>query len=157
MAKRKNMMDMTPVCERCGKVAPVDEKLSTPNWIVYRTKEPCECGGKYTARAFLDDSVLSSCDKETNHDDEYISREAALTALQDSDLFNTTERQLRAIRELPAADVAEVVRCKDCKYYRNHPNGLCYLHTEPKENERGYSGDAVCVEPDDFCSRGVTE
>ena len=40
--------------------------------------------------------------------DEYISREATLTALQDSDLFNTTERQLRAIRELPAADVAEV-------------------------------------------------
>ena len=40
--------------------------------------------------------------------DEYISREAALTALQDSDLFNTTERQLRAIRELPAADVADV-------------------------------------------------
>lgn len=34
--------------------------------------------------------------------DEYISREAALTAPQDSDLFNTTERQLRAIRELPA-------------------------------------------------------
>ena len=128
--------------------------------------------------------------------DEYISREAALTALQDSDLFNTTERQLRAIRELPAANVAEVVhgrwidgaedftcgnhnaecsicrriqmliayapsvdaipvvRCKDCKYYRNHPNGLCYLHTEPKENERGYSGEAVCVEPDDFCSYG---
>ena len=41
--------------------------------------------------------------------DDYLSREAALTALQDSDLFNTTERQLRAIRELPAADVAEVV------------------------------------------------
>ena len=41
--------------------------------------------------------------------DEYISREAALTALMDSDLFNTTERQLRAIREMPAADVAEVV------------------------------------------------
>lgn len=40
--------------------------------------------------------------------DEYISRAKALAALQDSDLFNTTERQLRAIRELPAADVAEV-------------------------------------------------
>jgi hypothetical protein len=39
---------------------------------------------------------------------EYIDRDAALVALQDSDLFNTTERQLRAIRELPAADVAEV-------------------------------------------------
>ena len=67
MAKRKNMMDMTPVCERCGKAAPVDEKLSTPNWKVYRTKEPCECGGKYTARAFLDDRVRSSCDKEDDH------------------------------------------------------------------------------------------
>lgn len=41
--------------------------------------------------------------------EDYIRREAALTALQDSDLFNTTERQLRAIRELPAADVAPVV------------------------------------------------
>ena len=46
--------------------------------------------------------------------DEYISREAALTALQDSDLFNTTERQLRAIRELPAADVAPVVHGQWC-------------------------------------------
>lgn len=57
----------------------------------------------------------------------------------------------------PSVDAIPVVRCKDCKYYRNHPNGLCYLHTEPKENERGYSGEAVCVEPDDFCSRGATE
>lgn len=46
--------------------------------------------------------------------DEYISREAALTAPQDSDLFNTTERQLRAIRELPAADVAPVVHEQWC-------------------------------------------
>ena len=28
----------------------------------------CECGGKYTARAFLDDRVRSSCDKEENND-----------------------------------------------------------------------------------------
>lgn len=55
---------------------------------------------------------------------------------------------------LPAVDAAPVTRCKDCKHYRNHPNGLCYLHTEPKANARGYSGDAVCVEPDDFCSYG---
>ena len=34
------------------------------------------------------------------------------------------------------------------------PNGLCYLHTEPKAKASGYSGDAVCVEPDDFCSYG---
>lgn len=59
------------------------------------------------------------------------------------------------IDRVPAVDDAVIVtRCKDCKYYRNHPNGLCYLHTEPTENERGYSGEAVCVEPDDFCSYG---
>ena len=38
------------------------ERLTSPN-----IKEPCECGGKYTARAFLDDRVLSSCDKEADH------------------------------------------------------------------------------------------
>lgn len=51
-------------------------------------------------------------------------------------------------------DVAVVTRCKDCKYYANHPNGLCYLHTEPKANARGYVGEAVCVEPGGFCSYG---
>lgn len=79
--------------------------------------------------------------------DEYISREAALTALQDSDLFNTTERQLRAIRELPAADVAEVVRCKDCKYgdYDSKPNGaMVCLRTK----------DGFWREETDFCSYG---
>lgn len=54
----------------------------------------------------------------------------------------------------PTLNVETNMRCKDCKYYRNQPNGLCYLHTDPKENERGYSGEAVCVEPDDFCSYG---
>jgi hypothetical protein len=54
----------------------------------------------------------------------------------------------------PTVDAVEVVRCKDCKHYRNHPNGLCYLHTEPFDNKQGYKGDAVCVEQDDFCSYG---
>ena len=31
-------------------------------------------------------------------------------------------------------DAVLVVRCKYCKHYRKHPNGLCYLHAEPKEN-----------------------
>ena len=99
--------------------------------------------------------------------DEYISREAAIeeidkwldtvgTALVGKGMSYYGEL-IGCIEDARTADVAEVVRCKDCKYYRNHPNGLCYLHTEPKENERGYSGEAVCVEPDDFCSRGVTE
>ena len=58
------------------------------------------------------------------------------------------------IRAIPIVDAVVVTRCKDCKHYRNHPNGLCYLHTEPKANARGHSGDAVCVDPDDFCSYG---
>ena len=58
------------------------------------------------------------------------------------------------IEKAPTVDAVVETRCKDCAHYRNHQNGLCYLHTEPKENERGYSGEPVCVEPDDFCSYG---
>jgi hypothetical protein len=61
---------------------------------------------------------------------------------------------LKEIAEAPDADVVEVVRCKDCIHAQNMPLGLCYLHTEPYDNAKGYKGDAVCVEPDDFCSYG---
>lgn len=47
-----------------------------------------------------------------------------------------------------------VIHCRECKHYRNHPNGLCYAHTEPDDNERGYKGETVCVDPEDFCSSG---
>lgn len=60
----------------------------------------------------------------------------------------------RVIDACPTVNAVVVTRCKGCKHYANHPNGLCYLHTEPKVNARGYSGDVVCVEPDDFCSYG---
>lgn len=61
---------------------------------------------------------------------------------------------LRWIRKQPTADVAPVVRCRECRHYRNPPNGMCTLHTEPCENAAGYKGEAVCVEADDFCSYG---
>ena len=61
---------------------------------------------------------------------------------------------IRLLEKAPTVDAVPVVRCKNCKHYRNYPNGLCYLHTEPKSNACGYSGDAVCVEPEDFCSYG---
>lgn len=51
-------------------------------------------------------------------------------------------------------DFTRVIRCRDCKHYRNHPNGLCYAWTEPKCTPKGYSGEAHMVEPDDFCSCG---
>lgn len=54
MKLKKEKMDMTPVCDVCRKIAPVDEKMSTPNWTVYRVKEPCECGGHFTPRFLLD-------------------------------------------------------------------------------------------------------
>lgn len=94
MAKRKNMMDMmdmTPVCERCGKVAPVDEKMSTPNWTPQRVKT--------------------------------------------------------LLLRQPATDVAEVVRCKDCKYgsYDSKPNGaMVCLRTN----------DGFWRKEADFCSYG---
>lgn len=83
---------------------------------------------------------------------EYIERDAVIDLI--TRRYENPEICTQEINSIPAADVAPVTRCKDCKYYRNHPNGLCYLHTEPKENARGYAGDAVCVEPDDFCSYG---
>ena len=46
-------LDMTPVCNNCGKLAPVDEKMSNANWTVYRVKDPCECGGQFIPRALL--------------------------------------------------------------------------------------------------------
>ena len=92
---------------------------------------------------------------------EYIERAAAVKSvlrMRRPENSVAQNRMLSIIQmdmlKLPAADVAPVVRCKDCKHYRNYPNGLCYLHTEPKTKARGYSGEAVCVEPDDFCSYG---
>lgn len=92
---------------------------------------------------------------------EYIDRAAAVKSvlrMRRPENSVAQNRMLSIIQmdmlKLPAADVVPVVRCKGCKHYRNYPNGLCYLHTEPKTNARGYSGEAVCVEPDDFCSYG---
>ena len=93
--------------------------------------------------------------------DKYILRSGAIDAIKrNAGTLHTREAEfllqkvIFLLKNAPAADVVPVVPCKDCKHYRNQPNGLCYLHTEPKENERGYSGEAVCVESDDFCSYG---
>ena len=50
----KQSVDMTPVCEKCGKTAPIDEKMSTQNWTVHRVKEPCECGGQFKPRFLVE-------------------------------------------------------------------------------------------------------
>lgn len=48
-----------------------------------------------------------------------------------------------------AADVVEVVRCKDCKDYRQNP-----YNKEGEELLCMCWGDWIPTEPDDFCSHG---
>ena len=75
--------------------------------------------------------------------DEYISRKAAAKLLG----YTFGVDVVRKLHEVPAADVAEVVRCKDCKHWQRHtgvvdsPNGHCFaLET--------------CTNGMDFCSYG---
>ena len=51
------------------------------------------------------------------------------------------------IREQPSADVQEVVRCKDCKYFLKYKSSNeCFC----------YKGDLLSiVKPDDYCSQSV--
>ena len=82
-------------------------------------------------------------------------REKLVELLSDEFHFTFTPIAIASVAEyLLSHGVAVPVRCGECKYYRNHPNGLCFLWTEPSTNDRGWKGDAHCVEPDDFCSYG---
>lgn len=59
---------------------------------------------------------------------DYISRQAAIDAIKETQIYVTldygigsfpvisTETALNQIVDLPAADVVEVIRCKDCKH-----------------------------------------
>lgn len=81
--------------------------------------------------------------------EEYISREAALKDFEANNARNpywTPPRVKTLLLRQPAADVAEVVRCKDCIY---NIDGLCFC--------RRPLGSGVAVEPDNFCSWGETE
>lgn len=65
--------------------------------------------------------------------DEYIRKEDALRIISDV-LFETDPdgkeqiavlKCLHSVRELPAAEVMEVTRCKDCEHSYKDPVGLC--------------------------------
>lgn len=78
--------------------------------------------------------------------DEYIRREDALGALFAPGMCYAP-MQLKIIKDLPAADVAPVVRCKDCKYgdYDSKPDGaMVCLRTK----------DGFWRKETDFCSYG---
>lgn len=74
---------------------------------------------------------------------DFIRREDALKALYNDYAYAAMD----VIKRLPAADVAEVVRCKDCKYgdYDSKPNGaMVCLRTN----------DGFWRKETDFCSYG---
>lgn len=97
---------------------------------------------------------------------EYIEREAAKARLRmwitdcvldgDNDEADCYRDCIDLLDSIPAADVAEVVRCKDCKYSGMYCFGtskeetLACLETE----EDGFIRFATSVKADDYCSRG---
>ena len=63
------------------------------------------------------------------------------------------ERVLNRVLEAPAADVVEVVRCKDCKFYQH---GVIFTDTKFCCRLRNGEGKVVRYNfsDDDFCSYG---
>ncbi len=77
---------------------------------------------------------------------EYIEREVIIKALESDSpelIYYSKQEAIDCIKSLPAADVVEVVRCKDCKFWdfgrcEGIKNGLIQEYTQP----------------DDYCSYG---
>lgn len=83
---------------------------------------------------------------------DYISREAAVKDFESCNAENprwTPQRVKTLLLRQPAADVVEVVRCKDCKYLVDatiNANGFLICDISDME-----------IAPDDFCSYGEAE
>ena len=75
---------------------------------------------------------------------EYIDREEALSAIKQA--FEKGEGPSLYIKCIPAADVVEVVRCKDCLYSRERYGHLECIH--------GVSYRNTWNKPDFFCAYG---
>lgn len=70
---------------------------------------------------------------------EYIEREAAIRALQPTHAPAINEVLASVLRRVPAADVVEVVRCRDCKHLCVHSGALgvyqCAIHGDYPSGE----------------------
>lgn len=77
---------------------------------------------------------------------EYIEREALLNEAKKRAQAFSVALIYEAIKEAPAADVVEVVRCKNCKHYEIHKPSVT-LNCER-------NGRLIPMMPDDFCSYG---
>ena len=79
---------------------------------------------------------------------EYIEREALLARYY-AEHKGPAGNARRLIVEAPAADVVEVVRCKDCKYWK------CYGGQYADDGECWHLGELdCCMYKDDYCSKG---
>ncbi len=91
--------------------------------------------------------------------DEHIEREAAIRCVAnqcvDGKMWGNEETEgtlvdayelMDDLSDIPSADVAPVVRCKDCANFRQNASGVCWC------DEYGGS-----ITPNDYCSRAVTD
>ena len=81
---------------------------------------------------------------------EYIKREDAKIILQRAWIEDPFRRQeaFDELNSIPSADVAEVVRCKDCK------NNYVTTHNHGKQDDPRCDFTDRHLSLDDFCSRG---
>lgn len=81
---------------------------------------------------------------------DYISREDAIDCVLNQYCASSDETEkalgdaIEEIKKRSAADVVEVIRCKDCKYYNPHGSFNC-------------SKNLIDMHPYGFCSRGERE
>lgn len=81
--------------------------------------------------------------------DEYISKQDVLQMIESDAMWNRSFAVLYDdISDMPAADVAPVVRCKDCKHYQQNP------YSDEDDTWCMLWADWIPTEPDDFCSYG---
>lgn len=76
---------------------------------------------------------------------EYITKEQAISVVTASTDYDEGWL-VEDIEALPAADVVEVVRCKDCKHSNQYEGGCWYCEK--------YEGLFSAVNPNDYCSYG---
>lgn len=78
---------------------------------------------------------------------EYIEREA-LIAEYDRVHIGESGGARKLMVDATAADVVEVVRCKDCKYYKQNP------YSQEEDRLCMSWSDWLPTDPEDFCSYG---
>ena len=76
---------------------------------------------------------------------EYIERAAVIDLI--TRRYELPELCTHEINSIPAADVVEVVRCKNCRFFSGRQE--CYCHAADE------NGTPIFVREDDFCSYGA--